>query len=387
MKKIIVIMLFLLMCLPAWGIIAQLDSENADLDLTSLVTVLTHTPDASNPMLCQAYIELGYAPKTLDGTGGLFEFVMTIGGQTVQPSPEIVNFGTEVRASIWTSQFLAPENTVVILRVKSPNGADTDVEVQAYLYDVFPVNVASGVVESDVQLIEGGDATDALDTAADTVVLADGVTHGGSTALLDLKAFDVTNPDGTAVTFKSTSAGAHGLYAEGYGSGVGIFGQGGQTAGGGHGIKAQGNDSGHGFYATADSGNGMRLHTDSGYALYLDGDTGDIFADEINTLLSTIADIETDTDELQNDWADGGRLDQLLDATSTHAAADVWAVTMENTKSYAEVMRIIAAVLSGKSSYSSGQITFVGIDGSTDRLTVSVSGGLRSSVDLWHGSE
>lgn len=118
--------------------IEQLDTENADLDLTSMVTVLTDTPDASNPRLCIGYIALGDGVKDLDGTGGTFELVVTVGGQTVQPSPQEVSFGTEVRSGVWTAPFPVPANTEVILRVQSPNAADTDVDVTAYLYDFNP---------------------------------------------------------------------------------------------------------------------------------------------------------------------------------------------------------------------------------------------------------
>ena len=123
--------------------LVQLDSENADRDLTSSVTVLTHTPDASSPMLCQGYIVLGDGAKDLDGTGGNFELVITIGGQTIQPSPEIIAFGTEIRSAIWTTQFLAPSNTEVVFKVKSPNAGDTDVDVTAYLFDLMPMITAA----------------------------------------------------------------------------------------------------------------------------------------------------------------------------------------------------------------------------------------------------
>ncbi|NQU10692.1 hypothetical protein HQ590_07880, partial [bacterium] len=114
----------------------QLDTENADLDLTALITCLTDTPDASNPTKCMGLILLGDGAKNLDGTGGAFELVITVGGQTVQPSPQEITFGTEVRSAVWTTPFPVPANTEVILRVKSPNGADTDVDATAYLYDV-----------------------------------------------------------------------------------------------------------------------------------------------------------------------------------------------------------------------------------------------------------
>jgi len=116
--------------------ITQLDTENADRDLTSLVTVLTDTPDASNPMICQGLVLFGDGAKDLDGTGGTFELVITVGGQTVQPSPQEVEFGTEVRSSVWTTPFPVPANMEVIMRVKSPNAGDNDVDVTAYLYDI-----------------------------------------------------------------------------------------------------------------------------------------------------------------------------------------------------------------------------------------------------------
>lgn len=63
-------------------------------------------------------------------------------------------------------------------------------------------------------------------------------------------------------------------------------------------------------------------------------DAGGLDFDAMNT---NINDIETDTNELQTDWVNGGRLDLLLDAipitamrgtdsASTHSAGDVWAV-------------------------------------------------------------
>jgi hypothetical protein len=37
---------------------------------------------------------------------------------------------------VWTTPFPVPANAEVILRVLSPNGADTDVDVTAYLFDL-----------------------------------------------------------------------------------------------------------------------------------------------------------------------------------------------------------------------------------------------------------
>jgi len=113
--------------------IVLLDSENADRDLTALITVLTDTPDASNPILCQAIIMLGDGSKDLDGTGGSFDLEVTVGGQTVQTNPYRLNFDAEIRSAIVTRSFPVPANKEVVIGVKSPNGADTDVDTTAYL--------------------------------------------------------------------------------------------------------------------------------------------------------------------------------------------------------------------------------------------------------------
>ena len=126
--------------------INQLDTENADRDITSSITVLTDTPDAASNMLCQGYVVLGDGAKDIDGSGGDFEFVVTVGGQTIQPSPQIINFGTEIRSAAWTTVFPVPANEEVILKIKSPNAADSDVDTTAYLYDVFPAPTAAEVV-------------------------------------------------------------------------------------------------------------------------------------------------------------------------------------------------------------------------------------------------
>jgi hypothetical protein len=131
-KSLIVVCL---LCTAACGI-TELDSENADRDLTSIVTVLTHTPSASAAMFCQGLIMLGDGSKNLDGTGGSFELTVTIGGQTVQPDPSAITFSTAARSCVWTDPFVVPDNNEVLLRFKSPNAGDTDVDVTAYLFDI-----------------------------------------------------------------------------------------------------------------------------------------------------------------------------------------------------------------------------------------------------------
>lgn len=150
----------------------QLDTENADRNLTSLVTVLTHTPSTSLPLRCQALVNLGDGTKNLDGTGGDFEVVVTVGGQTVQPSPQTLTFSTAVRASFFTAEFPVPAGAEVVVKVLSPNAGDTDVDVTAYLYDVL------GVLASRVQ--QHQDAARIALRVAGTVYFVATAANGGN---------------------------------------------------------------------------------------------------------------------------------------------------------------------------------------------------------------
>lgn len=135
--------------------ISQLDYENADRDLTSQVTVLTDTPDASNPLLCQLLVFLGDGSKNLNANGGVFELEVIVGGNSVQPGPQNFPVGdSDTRVCFISAVFPVPANTQVIAKVKSPNAGDTDVDVSAYLYDVSvtPANFGSLGIESDGDL-------------------------------------------------------------------------------------------------------------------------------------------------------------------------------------------------------------------------------------------
>jgi len=124
-----------------------LHSQNGDYDLTSQQTVLTHTPDASHWTRCQGLILLGDGDKPLDGTGGDFEVTVTItldpeeGGleYTIQPDPQTIAYSTAVTSGIFTVDFPVPAGAAVTFKLKSPNVADTDVDVTVYLIDTAPL--------------------------------------------------------------------------------------------------------------------------------------------------------------------------------------------------------------------------------------------------------
>jgi hypothetical protein len=218
--------------------IYQLDTENADVDLAAGAAVLTDTPNASEHVWCQAYVKLGDGVKDLDGTGGNFTYVITIGGQTVQPAPVTLAFGTEVRSSFWTDVFPVPANEAVVITLTSPNAGDSDVDVTSYLFEVAPLifgtdNMAK--ISADAQDLSGS-----LDVNAKTL---------GNDCITSAK-FD----ESTAYPVKSADTGATALARTG-----------------------------------------------------ADSDTLETLSDQMDTILA-------DTNELQGDWHDGGRLDLLLDA-------------------------------------------------------------------------
>ena len=268
------------------------------LDLTTLVTVLTDTPDASNATICQGYIKLGDGSYNLDGSGGDFQLVITVGGQTIQPSPQVVTFGTEVRSAIWTSQFPVPANEEVILRVLSPNADDTDVDVTAYLYDA---------TSGDTLAI----STDA--TAADNFETMLNGTGGNTLSLGQLVinanaaggAIDIDNIggpgidiDGELVITANAPGGAIDIYNSG-GPGIDIDGS---THGvlingaGGVGLRVEGSTQGiyaigvTGFYVYG-STDGLYIDGSSNIGLYATGGTYDINADIQGSLSGSVGSV------------------------------------------------------------------------------------------------
>jgi hypothetical protein len=103
--------------------------------------------------------------------------------------------------------------------------------------------------------------------------------------------------------------------------------------------------------------------------------------------------IEGDTNELQTDWVNGGRLDLLLDAVALEAtvaalndlsADNVWDEVIEGTYTGRQYMRLLAAVLFGKvSGGGTTTNTFRDTADGTDRVTATVdSDGNRTAMTL-----
>lgn len=108
-------------------------SSNADRNLYAGATVLSATPDASYPRLCQVLIKLGDGTKDLTSAGGVFTVTVTVGGNAILGGSETYTLGTAVRAALQTSAFCVPAGQTVVITVTSPNSGDTDVDCTAYL--------------------------------------------------------------------------------------------------------------------------------------------------------------------------------------------------------------------------------------------------------------
>lgn len=146
--------------------LTRLNSENADRNLTSPVTVLTHTPDAVRARLCRLHVALGDGINDLDGTGGNFTLAISVGGQSL-PAETHAIAASVVRAALQSQPFVVPVNAQVIAQVTSPNGADTNVDVTAFLYDAH---------DALARLALTGKRTHVVDTGVDQIIDEDGTT-------------------------------------------------------------------------------------------------------------------------------------------------------------------------------------------------------------------
>ena len=141
----------------------QRDSENADLDISSKIAVLTDTVDVSGNYVVR--VMLGDGAKDLDGTGGAFELSISIDGRVAQPNPQVIAVeAATTEGNIESLPFITLAGEEVIAYVLSPNAADTDVDVTASLQDLtraLPAvapDAAGGIPISDA----GGLDLDAL---------------------------------------------------------------------------------------------------------------------------------------------------------------------------------------------------------------------------------
>lgn len=110
-------------------------------------------------------------------------------------------------------------------------------------------------------------------------------------------------------------------------------------------------------------------------------DTGDTTVARKGSGTQTLTTLATELDKVP-------KSDGTTSWNSTALAAIANAVmsnTIENGLTLRQIVRILSAVLVGKSNYSEGKITFTGLDGVTERATVTISGNSRTDVSGLNG--
>ena len=148
----------------------QIKQQNGDYDLTGAVEVFDSDAISSGPTLCEAVIEIGDGAKDLDGSGGTFELTLQIDGKPVQPSPQEVEFEAgETAVVVITAPFLVPSGKDVQIEIKSPNAADTDVDVTATLCDVSAIQPAAKGNTLDTTKLDAAVSSRAAEATLDGV--------------------------------------------------------------------------------------------------------------------------------------------------------------------------------------------------------------------------
>ena len=116
-------------------------------DLTTSGGVVCHTktPDAGDPLKVSTRIQLGDGANDLDGTGGDFLVTVTVGGRAVSfNGGKTHTLGTDAEGVIILDPFPVVAAEEVIIKVESPNAADTNVRIIVQLYDETAAQVTTG---------------------------------------------------------------------------------------------------------------------------------------------------------------------------------------------------------------------------------------------------
>jgi hypothetical protein len=161
-------------------------TSNADRNIYAGATVLSATPDASNPRLCYVMVLLGDGTKNLTGAGGDFSVTITIAGNTWNGAAQTRTLGSAVRSLIQTEAFFVPANSAVTVAITSPNSGDTDVDCTAYLVG----NATSAAIGTAVMAAGDIDGYTLEQTLKLALAALAGKVSGGSTTTVAIRAAD-----------------------------------------------------------------------------------------------------------------------------------------------------------------------------------------------------
>jgi len=115
-------------------------ADNADVDLSVGADIFAENVTAGVTW-CQALIEVGDGTKDPAATAGTWELRIQLTDLVgdpwvVEPYPQLIWAGTGTPKAFMSRPFLVRHELVVQAKLKSPNAADTDVDVTFFLYDV-----------------------------------------------------------------------------------------------------------------------------------------------------------------------------------------------------------------------------------------------------------
>jgi len=124
--------------------VKQVETNTGTVNATSDVLVLS-TTSSSTVRHCFLFFEL----ENLDGTGGDFEVTLTVGTQ-VNVYPFTLDAETDTYFK--THNFIIPSNNIVSVELKSPNVADTAIDLTTTLYDLSTTNTIKKTNDADFDL-------------------------------------------------------------------------------------------------------------------------------------------------------------------------------------------------------------------------------------------
>lgn len=213
-----------------------LDTQQADLNISSEIEVLRDTPATTSgkAVLARVYVELGDGSKDLTGAGGTFQLRITVGGVTIFGGSVSFTIGALTRATLQSEPFIVPSGKEVIALVTSPNGGDVDVDVTAYLIDtaVDQANLTGVQLADDAITAEKFDESTAFPLRANTLNQAmDGVITGTTEAgtlttttfTTDLTGYSNDQLIGRVLTFTSGPSGGESVDIVDYASANGTI--------------------------------------------------------------------------------------------------------------------------------------------------------------------
>jgi hypothetical protein len=134
-------------------------ADNADVNLY-VGTDIFAGQVTTGPTWCQALIEVGDGTKDPAATAGTWELSIRLNDLVgdpwvVEPYPQLIWAGTGTPKGFMSRPFLVRNGLVVQAKLKSPNAADTDVDVTFFLYDVSAGHALNIPIGTEIAAVAG----------------------------------------------------------------------------------------------------------------------------------------------------------------------------------------------------------------------------------------